>query len=87
MTFTAEINNKTPKAFGYFMDFYENEYDGKLENIPFETLAFELQLGVFIRFFDQINSDIQVYSTNMDVLKESVIEAFETYEEYLFLDS
>ncbi len=87
MIFTEEINRKTPKAFGYFMDFYENEYEGKLENIKFEELAFELQLGVYIRFFDQINSDIQVYSTNMDVLRESVIEAFETYEEYLFLDS
>ena len=75
MAFTTQIKTKTPKAFGYFIDFYENEFEGKLINVDFETLAFELQLGVFVRFFDQINSDKQLYSTNMDVLKESVIEA------------
>ena len=50
-------------------------------------MNFEYQLGVYISFFNQINMDFQYFSSEMDALKESVKESFETYNEYLFLDS
>lgn len=80
------IKSNSPKALGYFLDYYTNEYPYKI-NEDFESLPFDFQLGVYICFFDHINSDIQLYSANRDALTEAVIEAFETYEEYLFLDS
>lgn len=87
MDLLNKIKEDSAKAWNYFMDFYLNEFEGKLNDPPFEKLAFEFQLGVFIHFFDKINSDIQLYSTDIEILKESILEAFATYEEYLFLDS
>lgn len=80
------IKSSSPKAYSYFIDYYNNEYEFKLD-IDFETLPFDFQVGVFVMYFDKINSDIQLYATNRDALTDAVIEAFETYEEYLFLDS
>ncbi len=87
MNLSEQIASKYPKSFKYFSDFYENEYPHKIEGIHFNTLAFEYQLGIYILFFDKINSDVQLYSTSSSVLKECILEAFSTYEEYLFLDS
>ena len=85
--FAKEIKSNHGKAWKYFIEFY-SQMDGNLEDkITFEELPFELQFGVFLRFFDSINTDVQLYAIEQDVLKESIKEAFETYEEYLFLDS
>ena len=81
--FLAPIASDYPKAFSYYTDFFKEQY--KIES-P-DSVHFDLLLGTFIAFFNSINSDIQFYSIERDVLKESVIEAFETYNEYLFLDS
>lgn len=86
MTPSALFKSNSPKAFGYFLDYYENDYDHKIE-ASFEELPFDFQLGVYISFFDHINGDLQLYSSNRDTLIDAVKEAFETYEEYLFLDS
>lgn len=85
--FINDIQAQSPKAYSYFLDFYISEYEDKYEQLDFDKLPFDYQLGVFIRFFDHINSDIQLYATEQNALKASVLEAFETYEEYLFLDS
>ncbi len=82
-----KIKQEFPKSYKYFMDFYENQYPHKIEGIDFQNLAFEYQLGVFILFFDTVNSDIQLYATQSQLLKQNVLEAFATYEEYHFLDS
>ena len=81
------LKTDTAKAYKYFSIFYNENYNEDLSLEKFESLPFSFQLGLFVEFFDSINTDIQFYSTDMDVLKESVKEAFETYEEYLFLDS
>ncbi len=86
--FTDNIKENYAKAWKYFIDFYDN-MDGNLNDkgISFEELSFELQFGVFLSFFDTINTDVQLYATQKEVLQESIEEAFATYEEYLFLDS
>lgn len=83
------LKENTPKAWKYFQDFYENDFGNRINDADhdFVAMPFEYQLGVFIRFLDGISMDVQLYSTDIDALKESVTEAFETYEEYLFLDS
>lgn len=81
------IKNTTAKAYKYFCIFYTEKYIDTLSLEEFESLPFSFQLGLFIEFFDAINTDVQLYSTDQNVLEESIKEAFETYEEYLFLDS
>ena len=85
MNFSEEIKQSWPKAWKYFLDYYSTEFPE--QNLDIENVEFELQLGVFISFFNQINMDFQFFSAEMDALKESVKESFATYEEYLFLDS
>ena len=84
-SFIKTITANTPKAFKYFEDFYSENYN--TETYPLSELPFEMLLGVFISFFNQINSDIELYSYEQEALKDAVTEAFQTYEEYLFLDS
>jgi hypothetical protein len=84
MSFAQNIKEELPKAWKYFADFLTDNYP---ELTNFEELKFELQLGVYIQFFETNNSDIQLYSTNSEALQDAVKEAFETYNEYLFLDS
>ncbi len=86
MSISEEIKQSWPKAWKYFLDYYNTEFQTDA-NIDIEKAEFEFQLGVFISFFNQINMDFQFFSSEMDALKESVKESFETYEEYLFLDS
>ena len=85
MTPIDTIKSSSPKAYVYFKEYYENEYEFKIGG-DFEILPFDFQLGVFVQFFDSISSDVQLYSTTRDALIDSITEAFETYEEYLFLD-
>ena len=82
----TDIKSSSPKAYGYFIEYYTNEYEFKLTQ-DFESLPFDFQLGVFVSFFNQINGDLQLYATNRNALVDAVKEAFDTYEEYLFLDS
>ena len=85
MTFCSEVAKETPKAYKYFLLFWE-----EMENTPdvvFEDLPFEMQLGLFMAFFNSNSIDFQMYTSEMEPLKESVKESFQLYEEYLFLDS
>ena len=81
-----ELIVKFPKSFYYFEEFYnEKNYVISFEN--FKVMPFSFQLGVFLSFFDSINTDVQLFAIAQEALEESVKEAFSTYEEYHFLDS
>ncbi len=84
-SFLESINKNFPKSFKYFEDYYSENFDD--EKFPLESLNFEMGLGLFLSFFNHINSDIELYSYEKEALKDAVNEAFSTYEEYLFLDS
>lgn len=86
-SFIDDIKVESAKAYHYFTIFYDTEFEQKLDSHAFEDLSFAYQLGVFIEFFDRNSADVQLYGTSSDILKESIKEAFSTYEEYLFLDS
>ena len=55
MTFCKEIEEETPKAYKYFIMFWK-EMEDKPE-IVFEALPFEMQLGVYISFFNENSID------------------------------
>ena len=48
------LENKYPKSYGYFIDYYFNQFDNR--DLKLETLSFEMGLGVFLSFFTQINN-------------------------------
>jgi len=87
MTFLEEVEEKHSKSVKYFKLFYEENYNQTLTIEAFYKLSFEFQLGLFIQFFNSINTDVDMYSNELEALKDSIEEAFSTYEEYLFLDS
>lgn len=87
MNISNEIKENWPKAWKYFLDYYNTEFTNDHKKLDIETLDFEYQLGVFITFFNHINMDFQFFSSETEALQESVKESFGTYEEYLFLDS
>ena len=84
-SFIKTLQEKTPKAFKYFEDYHEEHFDVTV--YPISELPFDMLLGVFLSFFNTINSDIELYSYEKEALMDAVQEAFSTYEEYLFLDS
>ena len=86
MSFVEEIKNKYAKSYHYFALFYNEKYK-TVKLIEFEHLPFEYQFGVFVYFFNSVSTDVDIYSNEENPLKESISEAFEQYEEYLFLDS
>ena len=59
-SFIESIQQNTPKAYKYFEEYYSENYD--TEKYVFSDLPFEMGLGVFLAFFNHINSDIELYS-------------------------
>ena len=80
-----DLVTKTPKGYGYFLEYYNTEFDNR--GLELQEIPFEMGLGVFFSFFNHINSDFELYSYEKEALIDAVKEAFSTYEEYLFLDS
>ena len=88
MQFLESIQKNSPKSHKYFQLYYEENINQfKIAWIPFSNLDFSLQLGVFISFFNSVNTDVDIYSNEIEALKDAIEESFNTYEEYLFLDS
>lgn len=75
------------KTWRYFSEYFESNYAEQMDFNTFKSLPFEFQLGVYISFFNSVSTDVDVYSTEPEALKDAVLEAFKQYEEYLFLDS
>ena len=86
MSFVETIKSEFPKSYHYFSLFYSENYT-ILTLQKFESLNFEFQLGVYIRFFNSVSTDVDIYSNEIEALQESTKEAFSQYQEYLFLDS
>ena len=86
MSFVQAIKSEYPKSYHYFSLFYNENYSNPTLN-DFESFNFEFQFGVFIRFFNSVSTDVDIFSNELEALHESTKEAFAQYEEYLFLDS
>lgn len=87
MELLESIEKEASKTWKYFVEFLEANYTGSTDIEVFVKLPFEMQLGVYIAFFNSVSTDVELYSTEMDALKDAVLESFKQYEEYLFLDS
>lgn len=87
MELVTTVKETYPKTWKYFIEFLEENYTSTVSLLSFEELPFEFQLGTYIAFFNSVSTDVELYSTDIDVLQEAVKDAFAQYEEYLFLDS
>lgn len=87
MSIIPKLDHKYTKSLKYFEIFYNENYSKQFSYETFKTLDFYFQFGLFIEFFNSVNTDIDIYSNEKEALQDSILEAFATYEEYLFLDS
>ncbi len=87
MVFVQQLQSKYPKSYHYFTLFYVETLADKLTLEQFEGLDFMYQFGIFIKFFNTVSTDVDVFSNEENALKESINDSFGQYEEYLFLDS
>lgn len=87
MSLITKVSTKYSKSFKYFELYYQEMDVPKLDWKEFQDLDFSFQLGVFILFFNSVSTDVDLFSLEPEALEEAILEAFGTYEEYLFLDS
>ncbi|MBX9853682.1 MAG: hypothetical protein K2X86_18210 [Cytophagaceae bacterium] len=76
---------QAPKAYDDFLDF-SNEI---LSSSPFSktvninSLPFEMQLGFFLKYFNQNGIELDVCNTDFSLLPERIIEAFKEFEKVI----
>lgn len=87
MSFIQKVGTQYGKSFKYFELFYHEIEVEKVAWKDFILLDFSFQLGVYVLFFNSVSTDVDFFSLEPEALEEAIIEAFATYEEYLFLDS
>ncbi len=73
--FVENLQKQFPKSGHYFKEHYE-EQDYPVIWEAFRKLPFDYQLGVYLRFFDDVNMDVQLYSINSEILQESILYQF-----------
>lgn len=83
----THFSKNTPKSWNYFQDFYVSNYQEQLDWDTFSKLPFRYQLGIYMAFFEENSTDVDLYANSEEALIDAIGEAFSQYEEYLFLDS
>lgn len=76
------IKSCSPKVWADFTNFYTKEFSSIsfLKNIPIENIPFEMQLGIFLKYFNNNGVDLDVCNTEYSMLPEHITEAFKNYE-------
>jgi hypothetical protein len=76
------LKNNCPKAWKDFEDFYASEYSSNefLRNTEFINLPFEMQIGVFIKYFTDNGIEIDLSNSDLSILPDNVVEAFKIHE-------
>lgn len=76
-----KFQDYTPKVIEDFMEFYEEYFsDTGVSAEKFKTLPFEMQAGVFIRYFYENGIDIDFTSADMEDLADGIREALLEHE-------
>lgn len=79
------LKNNCPKAWDDFLNYYSSDFLSKpeLKSIPFTSLPFEMQLGIYLKYFTENGVELDVCNTDFEVLPSSIEEAFTTYEKVI----
>jgi hypothetical protein len=81
----ATIQTQSPKAWEDFVKFYKTEFEipAFLKNIEITQIPFEMQLGVFLKYFNENGVELDVCNTEYSLLPEHITEAFQTHEKVI----
>lgn len=76
------IQTCSPRAWDDFMNFYKKEFGtvNFISNIDFLRLPFEMQLGIYLKYFSNNGVELDVCNTKYDLLPQTITEAFKNFE-------
>lgn len=79
------LQSQCPKAWGDFNKFYSSEFatNASIKNINFIELPFEMQLGVLLKYFNDNGIEVDLSNTDLTILPEHFVEAFQTHEKVI----
>ncbi|MFN3402510.1 MAG: hypothetical protein ACK40G_00355 [Cytophagaceae bacterium] len=79
------IESCYPNAYKDFMNFYNNSFKplNFLKDINFNSLPFEMQLGIFLRYFKDNAVELDVCNADYEMLPDVITEAFNTQEKVI----
>jgi hypothetical protein len=79
------ILSDTPKAWQDFVNFYQEEFKDYefLKNLKVTQLPFEMQLGIFLKYFNENGVELDICNIEYLQLPESILEAFKTHEKVI----
>jgi hypothetical protein len=76
------IQSSAPKAWEDFKKFYSDNFGNlePLKKIDFTTLPFEMQLGIFLKYFRENGVEPDVQNLDISELENTIADLFEDYE-------
>ena len=79
------ILSDTPKAWQDFVKFYQEEFKDYefLKSLEVTQLPFEMQLGIFLKYFNENGVELDICNTEYSQLPENIMEAFKTHEKVI----
>ncbi|HEY8400976.1 MAG TPA: hypothetical protein VIK89_06925 [Cytophagaceae bacterium] len=77
-----QIKTECPKAWADFNEYYQKGFSTKssLTQVNFTEIPFEMQLGVFLRYFNENAVELDVCNSGYENWPSIITEAFKTYE-------
>jgi hypothetical protein len=79
------IEELCPNSHKDFLIFYQEEFGQIqfLKNVPFDTIPFELQLGIFLKYFTKNGIDLDICNTEYSLLPEMITDTFKNFEKVI----
>lgn len=76
------IKTDCPKSWNDFSDFYKTGFGGNpiLTNVDFGNIPFEMQLGIFLRYFNENSIELDICNSVYQNWPTIITEAFKAYE-------
>jgi hypothetical protein len=79
------ILSDTPKAWQDFVNFYQEEFSNYefMKGLEITKMPFEMQLGIFLKYFNENGVELDICNTEYSKLPESILEAFKIHEKVI----
>lgn len=80
-----KIKSEAPHAWNDFLTFYSREFKeiDFLINTEFTSLPFEMQLGIYLKYFRENGVELDVCNADYEMLPEVITEAFQVHEKVI----
>lgn len=79
------ISSESPKSWEDFLNFYKEEFNSVffLKTIPFDQIPFEMQLGIFLKYFNKNGVELDVCNSEYEMLPSTITDAFRNFEKVI----